>query len=483
MLIKRFLSGLSLSALLFSPCAAEQVIWTIDSAQSKMRMSIPDQDIDIGGGTTIFAGLRGAQPIFDVTPGAINPPVIPWTDDRGAAAPLAGTLTSEYVEGVSLGFTFGTHDANVVETGQWIPNRNKWDGTNFDFHKPEEEGHPAGFATELTLGGVVRVGHVALYNIDLDVDGVANLSGGGGTWTQTGGTLTMGGAAGSILDFWAQIFVSSSRTVSGTSLGPNSGALSVEDIGNNQRKLTIQLNIPFVLFVSGLPLQDALFTGQIVAFADLSSPASVESGFVFHGGFTGQGSSLDSGKTLAREGQGPQELTYENLINTSRGINGIALDISNLADSGALNASDFIFQVSPQGAFDQGSNPPAGWSVGPAPSSVSVTAGTPDRVLIEWPNNSIQNRWLRITVLATSNTGLTEPAVFYVGHLLGETTGPTNSTYTVAFGDISPIRAASGQTVNSSSPLDIDKNGTVSFADISAMRPNVGVQLTNITIP
>jgi hypothetical protein len=31
--------------------------------------------------------------------------------------------------------------------------------------------------------------------------------------------------------------------------------------------------------------------------------------------------------------------------------------------------------------------------------------------------------------------------------------------------------------------VDIDKNGTVSFADISAMRSNVGAQLTVITIP
>jgi hypothetical protein len=81
------------------------------------------------------------------------------------------------------------------------------------------------------------------------------------------------------------------------------------------------------------------------------------------------------------------------------------------------------------------------------------------------------------------NTGLTQPEVYYIGHLLGETTGASGGVYTVSFADISPIRAAVGQSVNAGSIHDIDKNGTVAFADISTMRPNVGVQLTNITIP
>lgn len=208
MLIKQIVGSLAISACLLSTCVAEQVIWTVDSAQSLIRMTIPDQDIDIGGGTTIFVGLRGAQPVFDVSPGAINPAVAAWTDDRGAAAKISGTITSEYEEGVSIGFSFGTHNASLVEEGQWIPNREKWNGTDFDFHKPEEEGHPAAFAAELTLGGLIRVGHVALYNIDLDADGVASLSenvgtlsGSGTSWTQDGGTITLGGAAGSVLDF------------------------------------------------------------------------------------------------------------------------------------------------------------------------------------------------------------------------------------------------------------------------------------------
>jgi hypothetical protein len=96
---------------------------------------------------------------------------------------------------------------------------------------------------------------------------------------------------------------------------------------------------------------------------------------------------------------------------------------------------------------------------------------------------SIANRWLRITILASENTGLVQPEVYYIGHLLGETTGIAGGLFTVSFTDAAPIRSAIGQTAIINSTIDIDKNGTVSFADISAMRPNVGAQLTNITIP
>lgn len=216
-------------------------------------------------------------------------------------------------------------------------------------------------------------------------------------------------------------------------------------------------------------------------------PAQVVNRQVLHGNWTGPGpvqwNALDHRVQLAVETGSPQTLGMDNLANTRAGINGIALDIKYLG--GPLSASDFVFQMSPTGAFDEFANPPSGWQAAPLPSSVIVSSDGlqgSNRVLLSWPNQSIANRWLRITVKANSNTGLVDDTMFYVGHLLGEQTGHSDGTYTVAFADISPIRAAVGQSVVASSALDIDKNGTVSFADISAMRANVGAQLTNITI-
>jgi len=213
-----------------------------------------------------------------------------------------------------------------------------------------------------------------------------------------------------------------------------------------------------------------------------SNNASIVGRSVVHGGWTGVGSAADAEKVLHKADGIPTALSINNLINTGRGINGIQFQIQDLADEVSLSADDFEFQVSPIGAFDQGSNPPSGWAPAAAPTSVSVSGSDPHEVLIQWPDNAIANRWLRITVKATANTGLATDEVYYIGHLLGETTGDAGGAFTVAFADITPIRSAVGSSVNSSSVVDIDKNGIVAFADISAMRSNVGSQLTVITV-
>ncbi len=211
--------------------------------------------------------------------------------------------------------------------------------------------------------------------------------------------------------------------------------------------------------------------------------ASVQAGYVVHNGWSGVGSNVDSVKQVYLQTGTPTTLTYNNLINSLHGINGIALDVDSLADPDNISTADFVFQVSPQGLFDEPANAPVNWAAAAAPSSISVAQGSPDRISIAWNDHAIENRWLRITILATARTGLASEEVFYIGHLRGETTGVDGGSYSVAFADIQEIRNAIGNSVNSSSIMDIDKNGAVAFADIGSMRPNIGTQLTNITVP
>lgn len=236
-------------------------------------------------------------------------------------------------------------------------------------------------------------------------------------------------------------------------------------------------------FIPGPPNTDSGGVRINGVSSPVGSGATVVGAFVQHFGYTGSGSPVDTVKSLHKEGFLPQQLTFNNLINTSRGINGVVFDVQDLGNPGALSASDFQFQMSPTGAFNQAANPPSGWVAAPAPVSVTVTPGSPDRVTIEWGNNVMVNRWLRVTILSNANTGLLEQEVYYVGHLLGKTLGAQVNSYVVSFGDISPIRSAVGGVVDSGSIVDIDKTGTITFGDISAMRPSVGAELTNITVP
>jgi endonuclease/exonuclease/phosphatase family metal-dependent hydrolase len=246
------------------------------------------------------------------------------------------------------------------------------------------------------------------------------------------------------------------------------------------------------LVANGLLWNDSWASDHLAYVADYrpeaSAVASIVARFALHSewsgeSFGGQVNGIDQLKVVAREGEGPKTLGLSNLINSSDGINGLVFDISDLRRPDELSASDFIFQVSPTGAFSSGGNPPSSWASAPAPSVIEVTPGTTDRVVIRWPSGAIRNRWLRVSLLANSKTGLAQPEVFYLGHLLGETTGPTAGFFTVTFADVLPIRALVGQTVDPSSLADIDKNGIVAFADVSAMRSGIGSELTVITIP
>jgi sugar lactone lactonase YvrE len=211
--------------------------------------------------------------------------------------------------------------------------------------------------------------------------------------------------------------------------------------------------------------------------------AEIENAFVLHNTWTGQGEAIDSETIVHREAAQPETLTIDNLINTSAGLNGLGFDIVNLANGSGLNESDFEFQMSPQGVFDLQASPPVAWMAAPPPNSITVSQQDTQRVFLVWLDNQIENRWLRVTVKSTGNTGLRQPVTYYIGHLRGETTGVENNIYTVSFADVNPIRAAVGSTVGAGSKTDIDKNGTVSFSDITSMRSGIGKQLSNITVP
>ena len=212
---------------------------------------------------------------------------------------------------------------------------------------------------------------------------------------------------------------------------------------------------------------------------------------IYHKGSSFAGTSvdaaLDPGKVLARPGGTAQTLSYANLVNGSRGLNGIVIDVAGLVDT-SLTAADFSFKMSPQGAFDEAANPPSTWAAAPVPTAIVVTPGTatiPARVRLEWPDNAIANRWLQVAVLANARTGLDAAAVSYVGHLQGEVNGQvSNGRFRVTAADVTPVGAQIGATVTVGSAFDIVMNGRITTADLTAVSSQIGLrELRVITIP
>jgi hypothetical protein len=223
----------------------------------------------------------------------------------------------------------------------------------------------------------------------------------------------------------------------------------------------------------------------------VSSLVAVVNSKIYHRGssFANQSvqAALDTSKVIAKSGATAQTLSYANLINTTRGINGLVFDVAGLAAS-SLTAADFGFRMSPTGAYNESENAPSSWAAAPEPTLIDVTPGTsttPARVRLEWANNAIANRWLQIRLLANANTGLVSPEVYYVGHLYGEVNAASGGgVFTVTTADVTAIRPFVGGQASVSSIYDLDKNGVVSTADITSMRPRVGLNsLRVITIP
>lgn len=236
-------------------------------------------------------------------------------------------------------------------------------------------------------------------------------------------------------------------------------------------------------------------SATVIVHGNATAPASqIVASYVHHRGATSSSNiatfsstidsvaTLDTGKQLAKEGSSTQPLDFSNLINTTRGINGLVFDVANLPAT-TLDAADFQFQWSPQGAFEEAANPPASWQTAPSPSLINVLPGETPRIVLEWPDQSIMNRWLRVTIKANARTGLAQPEVYYLGHLLGETTGPSEGKFTVLVADVLQIRSALSSPTNASSILDLDKSGVVLVSDILAARSQLSQQLTQISIP
>ncbi len=185
-----------------------------------------------------------------------------------------------------------------------------------------------------------------------------------------------------------------------------------------------------------------------------------------------------------------QTATFANYTGYSKGLNGIMVDMAGLG--GVLTTADFQFQIG-------NSNDPSGWAVAPSPTSITVFPGAgaldgqgvaSDRVTIIWADNAIQNTWLQITVLATANTALDSPDVFYFGNAIGESGSGNTSTF--AFVTITDELAARNHPHNFMNratvydPCDYNKDSFVTITDELIAR-NHGTNFTNalrlITVP
>jgi len=149
-----------------------------------------------------------------------------------------------------------------------------------------------------------------------------------------------------------------------------------------------------------------------------------------------------------------------------QGINGLMIDIAGLGDAVNLGPNDFVVRMGTGGD-------PSGWDVleqvnNERVPDVSVREGDgvggSDRVTLIWPDGTLTNTYVQVTVLANGHTGLAVPDTFYAASRVGDATGDRM----VNAADLAQVLANWGSgTLPEQGNFDL--TGTTGAADLAAL--------------
>jgi len=173
------------------------------------------------------------------------------------------------------------------------------------------------------------------------------------------------------------------------------------------------------------------------------------------------------------------QASFSNYSSYSKGVNGLMVDVDNLA--GTPTADDFDFKVG-------NSNDPSSWSSYTGLIDISVRSGDgdngSDRITLIFPDGTFTKTWLQVTIKATANTGLVTDDVFYFGNAVGET-GDNPSNANVNAFDTGGVRDNPRNFLNPASVenvYDVNKDSFVNAFDFGLARDNATGLLNSLKL-
>ncbi len=171
-----------------------------------------------------------------------------------------------------------------------------------------------------------------------------------------------------------------------------------------------------------------------------------------------------------------QSSTFANYTNYSRGLNGLAIDVVGLPASVTNSQLAASLQFVNWDGIDV-----AGFVAlpGAAIPTVAIVGGGvagSTRVQITFPDNTLQNTWLRVTVVANTDTGLAANDVFYFGNVLGDF-NVDNTATRIRVNELDTSAVRNNQSTGSNSVgvtniYDVNRDGRVNAQDTSFVRNN-----------
>lgn len=242
------------------------VTWDVDPAASYIRLTLPDQTVNVTNVGDITVRIRDANSTSQ------------WTDAGGRRAAIDGEIVSDYVDGVSVRFLGGQHNLYAIEATNLRPNPAKW--------SPATTNYTDSSTAPAALGGRVRASllltfdaaFVAFRSVQLDITnaiaGVIPITNGvfaGGTtvcgiaaaWLDVDGVELPLGLGQPIPDLRNERFDSVMQ--------PNAAGGTIANLGGRNRKLTYTIDIDTTLDLGGSTVSGSA-AGVIVAYATLPEP-------------------------------------------------------------------------------------------------------------------------------------------------------------------------------------------------------------------
>jgi trimeric autotransporter adhesin len=215
--------------------------------------------------------------------------------------------------------------------------------------------------------------------------------------------------------------------------------------------------------------------GQSTVTFMLTANSTISTRSLFYANATGTSAStsLATDKVPLLPGQSS---TFANYTNYSRGLNGLVIDVVGLP----ATVTDAQLAASLQYANWDGIAA-AGFVALPGaavPTVAIVNGGVAGatRVRVTFPDNTLQNTWLRVTVVANADTRLAANDVFYFGNVIGDfNVGNTATRIRVNALDTSAVRNNQSPGANSAGVAniyDVNRDGRVNALDTSIVRNN-----------
>jgi hypothetical protein len=263
------LATLALSAAAVSPASAFTVSWDVDHTQSSFTLTVPDQPVTLGdiSGTLRLRNQNNAA----------------WTTNT---APVDGILATDITPGFSsIQFLGGASSLVGLNTGSYRPNPAAFSTAatstiNTAGSFTNTSSAPAVYAARVNaFVGIVNLnlGYISFDNVSYDASSAA-IAFAGTSFLANGITV---GLADSRVNFDAINTivgqpVGDAQSQSGPLSGINSGAGSgsMVNVGGTLYRLTVPINLPVTVTLSGLNL-NATATGTLVAFANIPEPATL----------------------------------------------------------------------------------------------------------------------------------------------------------------------------------------------------------------